>query len=289
MRVEKFKVTAQSKVSNQISSKFPTIPYNQIMKLLRNKDIKINGKRISKDEIANNGDEIIFYISEEFLERKLDVVFQDENIIIINKPRKIEIETKDGNDLLSQVKKEVGQECYAVHRLDMNTTGLVIFAKNLEAKVSLDKAFKVRTIDKYYLTLVIGNLENKEDKMVAYLKKDNEKSFVKISNFSQKGYEMIETRYKLCQNYENFALIEVELITGKTHQIRAHFAHIGHPVLGDEKYGNSQINNIMKTKYQCLCSHKVKFNFDKNDYLCYLNGKIIELERKKIDFLKFCK
>jgi len=289
MRVEKFKASSSDKVSNLIIKHISNISYNQVMKLLRNKDIKVNGKRISKDCIVEVDDEIIFYIKEDIISRKLDVIFEDDNVIVIFKPRKLEVENNTEDCALNIIKKQIGQDCFAVHRLDRNTTGLLIFAKNLESKNSLDKAIKDRKIDKYYLALLVGMLNKNQDNMIAYLKKDNKKSFVEICDFPQKGYEKIETIYKIVEKYENLSLVDIKLVTGKTHQIRAHFSHIGYPILGDEKYGNTIFNKMMKTKYQCLCAYKLQFNFTKDDYLSYLNSIKIELNKEKIDFLKFYK
>jgi len=204
MRVEKFKASSSDKVSNLIIKHISNISYNQVMKLLRNKDIKVNGKRISKDCIVEVDDEIIFYIKEDIISRKLDVIFEDDNVIVIFKPRKLEVENNTEDCALNIIKKQIGQDCFAVHRLDRNTTGLLIFAKNLESKNSLDKAIKDRKIDKYYLALLVGMLNKNQDNMIAYLKKDNKKSFVEICDFPQKGYEKIETIYKIVEKYEKF-------------------------------------------------------------------------------------
>ena len=107
-----------------------------------------------------------------------------------------------------------------------------------------------------------------------------------MSDKKLSGYEEIKTNYKKVSSDGGFSVLEVELVTGKTHQIRAHLSHIGYPILGDEKYGNDEINKKYKKKYQCLCAYKLKFNFDKNDYLSYMNGVVIELQKDKIEFLK---
>lgn len=288
MRVEKFNAKSNSKVSVLIGQAFPMLSFGKIKGLIKNKDVKINGKRISADEVANCGDEICFYIQDKLLS-SVDVIFEDENIIAVNKPRKIEVQSDLGLSLEKMVSEQVGKKVYAVHRLDLNTTGLVVFAKNLEAKTILDDAFKRRTIEKFYLALVAGNMERKSEKMVAYLLKNDRLGKVTISDFPQKSYEKIETWYNLVQNYENFALVRVELVTGKTHQIRAHFAHIGHPILGDEKYGDFKINSEMKLKYQCLTAEKMIFHFEKTSPLAYLDKTEITLPQEKIDFLKYCK
>ena len=109
---------------------------------------------------------------------------------------------------------------------------------------------------------------------------------VSISDKKETGYEEIKTNYKVLEQVDDCSILEVELITGNTHQIRAHLSHIGYPILGDEKYGNAEINRMHKKKYQCLCSYKFIFHFEENNYLFYLNNKIVELDKDKIDFLK---
>lgn len=289
MRVEKFNSNKSDKISNLISKNYPSISYNQIMKLFRNKDIKVNGKRVSKDIVINANDEVLFYISDEKLKVDFDIIYEDENIVVIFKPRKIEVENETENCIVKMLSNQLNQELFAVHRLDMNTTGLLIFAKNIQAKLSLDSAFKNRTLNKFYIALVSGRPEKNKDDLVAYLKKYENKSMVEISNFPQKGYEKIETKYKIVDFNENLSILEVELITGKTHQIRAHLSHIGCPIIGDEKYGDSILNKEYKVKYQCLCAYKIVFKFKENDCLYYLNNKEILLENEKIDFLKFYK
>ena len=288
MRVEKFNAKSNSKVSALIGQAFPMLSFGTVKVLLKNKDVKINGKRISADEVANVGDEICFYVQDKLLS-SVDIIFEDENIIVVNKPRKIEVQSDLGLSLEKMVSEQTRKKVYAVHRLDLNTTGLVVFAKNQESKTALDDAFKRRTIEKFYLALVAGNMENKSEKMTAYLSKDDRLGKVKILDFPQKSYEKIETWYDLVQNYENFALVRVELVTGKTHQIRAHFAHIGHPILGDEKYGDFKINSEMKLKYQCLTAEKMIFHFEKTSPLAYLDKTEVSLPQEKIDFLKYCK
>ena len=284
MHVEEFSVLKSQKVSDAILSSYPGLGYGIVKKILRQKDVKVNGKRVSQDIVLNINDKVLFYI-DKMPESKLEVLYEDENICVVFKPRKIETVTETNDlDLLSKVKSYLHDECYAVHRLDRNTEGLVVFAKNIKAKNSLDFAFKNRTLEKFYLALIYGKLEKSEDKMIAYLKKFSDKSYVDVSNERKAGYEKIQTNYKLVDEFGDASLVEVELVTGKTHQIRAHFAHIGHFVIGDEKYGDSKINKIYKKRYQCLCAYKLIFHFGSNDFLSYLDGKEIVLDKNKIDF-----
>ncbi len=284
MNVEEFKVLKKQKVSNAILSNFPNFTFGYVQKLLKQKDVKLNGKRISKDAEANVDDLISIYIAEDKL-MKIEIIYEDENLVVVFKKRKIETVSETGEiDLISVLEKQLNKKLYAVHRLDRNTEGLVIFAKNESVKKSLDNAFKTRTIDKFYLAVVFGKLEKQSDIMTAYLKKNADKSFVEISDNIKPGFEQIKTSYKVIDEREDLSLVEVELLTGKTHQIRAHFAHIGHFIIGDEKYGDSVINKKYKSKYQNLCAYKIIFHFNNDDNLSYLDGKEIVLEKSKIDF-----
>ena len=129
-----------------------------------------------------------------------------------------------------------------------------------------------------------GFFKKQEDILTAYLKKDAKKSLVYISDSEQKGYDKIITKYKVLKESNSLSLVEVKLVTGKTHQIRAHLSHIGHFIIGDEKYGESKINKQYKKRYQCLCAYKIKFTFNESSTLYYLNDMVIELEKEKIDF-----
>lgn len=257
--------------------------FNQIQRILRNKDIKISGKRISKDIEVDAGLLLEVYLEE----TKIKVIYEDENIVVVFKPRNLETvkENSDHDDLLSILTKQIGVLLYAVHRLDRNTEGLVIFAKNETAKFSFDNAIKNRNIEKYYLAKVVGKPNLSEEHLIAFLKKDEKNSKVYISSTQEKGYEIIKTNYKLISTNGEFSILEIELLTGRTHQIRAHLSFIGLPILGDEKYGNSEENKKQNKKYQCLCAYKLIFHFDDNDdYLHYLNGKSIVLDKNEIEF-----
>ena len=284
MNVEEFKVIKNQKLSSVILSNFPNFNFNYVQKLLKQKDVKVNGKRTSKDVEVFVDDIISVYVADDKI-LKIETVFEDENIIVVFKRRKIETISEIGElDLISVLEKQTGLKLFAVHRLDRNTEGLVIFAKNKAAKESLDNAFKNRTIDKFYLALTFGVFEKESEVLTAYLKKYPDKSIVEISDEPKVGFEQIKTAYKVVDKKEDLTLVEIELLTGKTHQIRAHLAHIGHFIIGDEKYGDSAINKKYKNKYQNLCAYRIVFHFDKNDYLSYLDGKEITLDKQKIDF-----
>lgn len=270
---------------NQKLSKFLagelSINYNQIQKIIRNKDVKISGARVSKDVDLEIGQEIEVFLPEE----KHEIIFENDDIVVAFKKRNLETINDAGDDFITKLSKQLNVSLFAVHRLDRNTEGLVVFAKNVDAKNSLDKAIKERKIKKFYLAKVVGVPEKEQDNLVAYLKKDEKNSRVYISDTQEKGYEIIKTNYKLISHDDIFSVLEVELVTGKTHQIRAHLSHIGLPILGDEKYGNSEINKKYNKKYQCLCAYKLVFHFEKGDYLYNLNNQVIELSKIDKEFL----
>lgn len=282
MVLKKLKCEKSQKLSKLISDELG-LGFNVIQKIIRNKDVKVDGKRVSKDIDVSIGALVeIFYN-----DKPVKIVFENEDLLVAFKPRNIETVSEESNDdLLNKLMTGLSKELFAVHRLDRNTEGLVVFAKNKKAKDCLDEAIKNRKLEKFYLAKVVGVLKNKQEKLVAYLKKDEKKSQVFVSDNIQSGYEKIKTNYKVLSETSDFSILEVELVTGKTHQIRAHMAHFGHPILGDEKYGNSDVNKLYKKKFQCLCAYKLIFHFDEKDYLFYMNGTHVELSQNKIDFLK---
>lgn len=254
------------------------LPYSSIMKILRKKDVKVNGKRVSDNVTICDGDEIQIFVPQNRIEQRknIPIVYNDENIVIVNKPRDVEVESETGEDLVSILSLQIGTQVKACHRIDRNTKGLVVFAKNDKAYNSLLDAFKKRKLEKFYKASVFGKPKN-EEKLIAYLKKDSKQSQVYISDKKQDGYVKIQTNYKLIETNEEISILEVELITGKTHQIRAHLAHVGLPIVGDEKYGDNEKNKIYKKKKQELEAYKMVFKLDKGNVLEYLNNLKFEI------------
>lgn len=270
------------KLSVFLMENIENLSNNLFYATLRKKDIKVNGKRINQNITVHENDEIQVYIDDKLLnyEPKLEIVYEDENILVVNKPVNIEV---TGSKSLTEVIHKKFTNCgylpMPCHRLDRNTKGLILYAKNEQSLNILLEKFKNHEIEKHYTALVYGVPKKKSEKLIAYLFKDSKKSQVYISDTPQKGYSKIITSYILLKKYDNnTSLLDVQIETGKTHQIRAHLAHIGLPIIGDGKYGINSINKKFNKKYQELTSAVLKFNFKTdNKILNYLNQKEIKL------------
>ena len=300
-RFEISKNDADQRLDKFITKSVPALPVNLMYKYIRLKRIKINGKRAQISTRLHCGDVVEMYINDEFFEtaapdyeflkagKQLDIVYEDENLLILEKrvgllchPDKSEYtDTLIGRVLRYlyekgdyQPDKENSFTPSLANRIDRNTGGLVLCAKNAAALRVLNQKIKDREIRKQYLCIACGNFDVKEKTLTAYLFKDEAKNKVIVKNKPFPGAKTIVTKYTVLEQKPRFALLEIDLLTGRTHQIRAHLAHIGHPLLGDGKYSDNKEGKKIGYKKQALYSYKLRFDFSTDaDCLAYLNGK----------------
>ena len=292
------------------------LPMSLLYKSIRLKKIKVNRKRAENNTVLCEGDTIQCFLAEEFFEKKvdkhsfesisvhLDIIYEDENIMLLNKRPGVSVhEDEDGstNTLITHIQAYLYQkgeyrpdeeQSFApalCNRIDRNTGGIVIAAKNAEALRVMNDKIKKREIDKFYLAAVHGVPNPAVATIKGYLLKDDKQNIVKVyeKNPPRAAKEII-TKYKVVARKSDSALIEVELLTGRTHQIRAHMAHIGHPLVGDGKYGINKNDRAKGYKYQALYSYRLRFSFDTSESTCldYLNGKEFKIPKKDIYFTK---
>jgi len=252
-------------IINYLTS-FEGLNYNKIQALLRKKDIKVNDKRINKDCKIVVGDKILLYAKSNYF-YNIKTIFEDENIIVVDKPKKLEVISVDRNISLLNL---INPSFFVVHRIDFNTEGLVILAKNEKSKLALDEAFKNGQVNKSYISICKNRPQKEEIIFKDYLIKQN--NIVKIVSNKTEEAKTIITQIKVLKYNKNYSLINVNLLTGRTHQIRAHLAYHNLFVLGDDKYGDFKENKKLNLKSQILKCYKIKFNFSENSKLTYLNN-----------------
>lgn len=276
----------------------PLLPKSLMYKYIRLKRIKLNGGRTEFNAILKEGSLLELYINDEFFSEneelyflsapdKISIVYEDENILIANKPSGLIVHEDSGESidtLINRIKhylynkgqydpeKENSFSPSLCNRIDRNTEGLVIAAKNAESLKILNDKIKYREIDKKYLCIVFGRLPKKEDTLKAFLTKKADKNIVDVSDLS--GEKTILTKYRVLKEAGELSLLEIELLTGRTHQIRAHMAHIGHPLLGDSKYGIGRNSEQYGFRFQALAAYSLRFSFKTDGgILNYLNGR----------------
>ncbi len=292
------------------------LPTSLLYKSIRLKKIKVNRKRAEISTKLCEGDTVQCFLAEEFFKKsdtpptlsniipKLSIVYEDENILLVSKRPGVSVhEDEDGgnNNLITHIQAYLYQrgeyspadeQSFApalCNRIDRNTAGIVIAAKNAEALRVMNEKIKLREIDKFYLAAVHGVPKPKEALLTGYLLKDSKTNTVRVYDKNPpREAKDIKTKYRVIASKGELSLVEVELLTGRTHQIRAHMAHIGHPLLGDGKYGINRDDRAKGYKYQALCSYKLRFSFDtegEETVLDYLNGKEFTVPTEEIYFL----
>lgn len=253
----------------------PNVLFSAFNNALRKRDVIVNGNRIKDNVTVMAGDSITVYVPDQKQKEMFKIFYEDDNILIVNKFAGIEV--CDGETNVQSELKKQGKNVKAVHRLDRNTTGLVVFAKNRQVEDELISAVKNKQIQKYYLAEVYGVPAKKEETLKAFLLKDKETSTVKVFKNKVQGAEEITTSYSLIKTNGTTSLLRVKITEGKTHQIRAHLAYVGLPILGDGKYGKNEINKKYKLKTQSLKAYELVFNLPEPSSLSYLNNQKFKL------------
>lgn len=303
---------AGQRLDRFLAKAVPLLPASLAQKYIRIKRIKCNGARTARDARLNTGDILQLYINDEFFDKpsqdnafltvaapKLNIVYEDEHILLVDKRPGVAVHPHDGAEYgrtlidhiqayLYQKKEWRPREENAFtpalcNRIDRNTGGIVIAAKTAEALRVMNQKIKDRELDKRYLAIVEGTPKPQEGSLQGYLFKDEKKNRVFVTDKPQPGAKTCRTDYRVLQSRSGLSLVECELITGRTHQIRAQFAHAGHPLLGDGKYG--KLDKRFDRTYQALYSYQLTFRFTTDaGSLAYLNGKSFRV--KEVDFVR---
>lgn len=278
------------RLDNVLKLLFPKLSFGAMCKAFRKRDIKVNGVRQNNSCIVHANDILEVFIVNDLLYGKknldtskfFDVVYQDENLLIVNKLQGIAVHNDSNNDpytLIDLVQKHLSlPHAILCHRLDRNTGGLILIAKNKATLDLISSKIKNNEIKKYYKCLVYGIPSPKSATLNAYLFKDRTLNRVFVHDAKQKNTMKIVTKYSTLSTLNNTSMLEVELLTGRTHQIRAHLSHIGIPIIGDGKYGLNKINHQYPYKFQALWAYKIVFQFMDANHLSYLNNKVFQVE-----------
>lgn len=305
---------AGQRLDKFLTKTLKTLPLSLMYKQIRTKKIKVNRKRTEPKYVLQKGDTVELFIAEEFFEKqtdtspltslkpKLDIVFEDKNVLLVDKRPGLIVHSDDKeeqNTLINHIKAYLYQRgeyspesenSFApalCNRIDRNTGGIVIAAKNAEALRILNQKIKDREITKKYLLAVHGRMNARQGFFKNFILKDENTNTVKVYDNRVKGSKTAETKYRVIEEKNNLSLVEAELLTGRTHQIRAQFSYVGHPLLGDGKYGINKDDRRSGYKCQALYSYKLTFDFTTDSgILSYLKGRTFEVKKDNIYFLR---
>ena len=302
---------AGQRLDRFLAKAVPLLPASLAQKYIRIKRIKCNGQRIDRDTRLKAGDVLQLYINDEFFDKprednayltvatpKLNIVYEDEHILLVDKRPGLAVHPHDGAEYGKTLIDHIQSYLYQkrewrpreensftpalCNRIDRNTGGIVIAAKTAEALRVMNQKIKDRELDKRYLAIVEGTPKPREGSLKGYLFKDAKKNRVFVTDSPQTGAKSCQTNYRTIVSKNGLSLVECELITGRTHQIRAQFAHAGHPLLGDGKYG--KLDKRFDRNYQALYSYRLTFAFTTEaGALEHLNGRSFRVD--KVDFV----
>ncbi len=273
-----------------ILNAYPALSFNKLSKYLRENKIKVNSKKVPLNTRLSKGDEVKLFILDEFLESspisldKKDIIFEDSHILVAYKKAGLlsidEMGEKDSLNARIQnyLKSENGMIC---HRLDTGTSGLLIYAKDEKTNEVILDAIKNHKIKKFYTCVTFGWPKDEEGEINLFLKKEDD-GFVKAYKTKVDGAKEAITKYKIIAKKDELAYLDVELLTGRTHQIRVHMKSLNCPILGDSKYGNDAANKKFKKKRQCLCAYKIVLPTFSGE-LSSLSNKVFEIEKPTFD------
>ena len=302
---------AGQRLDKFLTKTFPNLPQSMLYKSIRKKDIKIDGKRCAIDTRLQEGNVLSLYLKDEFLQQqpeqfdflkapvKLRLVYEDENLLLVDKQPGLIVHPDihyHFDSLIARIQHYLyekgeydphAEQSFApalVNRIDRNTGGIVMAAKNAETLRILNQKLKDRELEKRYLCVVHGHMPHKEAILEGFLEKNERQNRVYISKHPVPGGKTIRTQYRVLEEKRDCSLLEIALLTGRTHQIRAHLASIGHPLIGDGKYGTNAQNKPFGLKWQALYSYKLRFAFRTDAaFLSYLNGR--EFQAQEVWFL----
>ncbi len=278
------------KLETYLLEAFKVLNFNKLSKYLKENKIKVNGKKVPLNTQLRKGDEIKLFILDEFLEdkplsiEKKDIVYEDNNILVAFK--KAGLVTIDEDVTIDSLDRRIKtylntQEGSVCHRLDTGTSGLVIFAKNSATEEILLNEIKSHTLRKFYTCVTFGWPKENEGTIQNYLLKSDD-GFVKVFKTKVENSKEAITKYRVIQKKNELALLDVEILTGRTHQIRVHMKSLGCPILGDSKYGNEDANRKYKKKRQCLCAYKIVLP-TLTGALSNISNKTFEIDKPKFD------